>query len=100
MDPHPLRLLETAHPLRPSTLSEGPPTPRLTPCQRLLTTPIKKLDGPTQMSRPRPDSAYVAAKSCSRRMACRKDDRARRSVAKEASIQWASADRKEPIFPA
>src|SRR6516162_2043693 len=51
MDPHPLRLLETAHPLRPSTLSEGPPTPRLTPCQRLLTTPIKKLGGPTQMSR-------------------------------------------------
>src|SRR5580704_3045318 len=53
MDPHPLCLLETAYPLRPSTLSAGPPTSRLPPCHRLLTTPTKIFDGPTQMSRPR-----------------------------------------------
>jgi hypothetical protein len=44
--------------------------------------------------------AFVAAKSCWRRIGLPQSDRARRSVAKEALIQWAFAPRKEPDFPA
>src|SRR5580692_10780051 len=63
MDPHPLCLLETAYPLRPSTLSAGTPTSRLPPCHRLLTTPTKIFDGPTQMSRPRKGRSFPARES-------------------------------------
>src|ERR1700690_169858 len=64
MDPDPLRLLETAHPLRSPTLRPSPPNSRfrLRPSYR-LTRPktvnkrvnkIEKfVDGPTQMSRRR-----------------------------------------------
>src|ERR1700756_2186526 len=65
MDPDPLRLLETAHPLRSRSISQGPPKPRfrIRPNCRLKRPPklgnktvnnfIKLVDGPTQMSRPR-----------------------------------------------
>src|ERR1700684_1611226 len=65
MDPDPLRLLETARPLRSPTLRPSPPNSRfrLRPSSR-LTRPktvnkrvnkIEKfVDGPTQMSRRRP----------------------------------------------
>src|ERR1700676_3452308 len=65
MDPDPLRLLETAHPLRSRSISQGPPKPRfrIRPNCRLKRPPklmnktvnnfIKIVDGPTQMSRPR-----------------------------------------------
>src|ERR1700680_4811983 len=64
MDPDPLRLLETAHPLRSRSISQGPPKPRfrIRPNCRLKRPPklmnktvnnfIKIVDGPTQMSRP------------------------------------------------
>src|ERR1700731_5356219 len=63
MDPDPLRLLETAHPLRFGSISQGPPKPRfrIRPNCRLKRPPklvnktvnnfIKIVDGPTQMSR-------------------------------------------------
>ena len=65
MDPDPLRLLETAHPLRFGSISQGPPKPRfrIRPNCRLKRPPklvnktvnnfIKIVDGPTQMSRTR-----------------------------------------------
>ena len=65
MDPDPLRLLETAHPLRSRSISQGTPKPRFTirPNYRLkrplklvhktVNNFIKFVDGPTQMSRPR-----------------------------------------------
>src|ERR1700733_13057370 len=65
MDPDPLRLLETAHPLRSRSISQGTPKPRFTirPNYRLkrplklvhktVNNFIKFIDGPTQMSRPR-----------------------------------------------
>ena len=68
MDPDPLRLLETAHPLRSPALlpSSSNPRFRLRPNCRLSHLPetvnksvnkiVKNVDGPTQMSRPRPYS--------------------------------------------
>src|ERR1700722_13449404 len=65
MDPNPLRLLETAHPLRSRSISQGTPKPRfrIRPNYRLkrplklvhktVNNFIKFVDGPTQMSRPR-----------------------------------------------
>src|SRR5258705_7966373 len=64
MDPDPLRLLETAHPVRPPALLPSSPNSRfrLRPNYRLTHPPEtvnkrvnkieKKVDGPTQMSRP------------------------------------------------
>src|ERR1700684_1775428 len=72
MDPDPLRLLETAHPLRSPTLRPSPPNSRfrLRPSYR-LTRPktvnkrvnkIEKfVDGPTQMSRRRRRSRFAPA---------------------------------------
>src|SRR5271165_730168 len=54
-----------------SALSVGPPTARFTLRQRLLITPKKNIDGPTQMSRPRtrPTArALLARKACKRRL--------------------------------
>src|SRR5271155_4143236 len=68
MDPHPLRLLETAHPLRSRSISQGPPRSpftirpncRLKRPSKLVNKTVNKfikfVDGPTQMSRPRPRS--------------------------------------------
>src|SRR6202008_2952974 len=63
MDPDPLRLLETAHPLRSPALLPSPPKSRfrLRPNSRLTPETVNKrvnkilknVDGPTQMSRPR-----------------------------------------------
>src|ERR1700722_7209844 len=65
MDPDPLRLLETAHPLRSRSISQSTPKPRfrIRPNYRLkrplklvhktVNNFIKFVDGPTQMSRPR-----------------------------------------------
>src|SRR5712672_1595193 len=65
MDPDPLRLLETAHPLRSGSISQGSPKPRfaIRPNCRLkrpsklvnktVNNFIKFVDGPTQMSRRR-----------------------------------------------
>src|ERR1700728_163328 len=72
MDPDPLRLLETAHPLRSPTLRPSPPNSRfrLRPSYR-LTRPktvnkrvnkIEKfVDGPTQMSRRRRIDLWMQA---------------------------------------
>src|SRR6202011_5876637 len=79
MDPDPLRLLETAHPLRSRSISQGPPKPRfrIRPNCRLKRPPklvnktvnnfIKIVDGPTQMSRrrSRPPSLQLSLVSCS-----------------------------------
>src|ERR1700736_4445614 len=79
MDPDPLRLLETAHPLRSGSISQGPPKPRfrIRPNCRLKRPPklvnktvnnfIKIVDGPTQMSRrrSRPPSLQLSLVSCS-----------------------------------
>src|SRR4029077_9240859 len=71
MDPDPLRLLETAHPLRSGSISQGSPKPRfaIRPNCRLkrpsklvnktVNNFIKFVDGPTQMSRRRPSSSAV-----------------------------------------
>src|SRR5580704_10157056 len=71
MDPDPLRLLETTHPLRFGSISQGPPKPRfrIRPNCRLKRPPklvnktvnnvTKFVDGPTQMSRRRPSSSAV-----------------------------------------
>ena len=65
MDPDPLRLLETAHPLRSQSISQSTPKPRfrIRPNHRLkrplklvhktVNNFIKFVDGPTQMSRRR-----------------------------------------------
>jgi len=65
MDPDPLRLLETAHPLRSPALLPSSPNSRfrLRPNDRLTHPPetvnkrvkkiVKNVDGPTQMSRAR-----------------------------------------------
>ena len=67
MNPDPLRLLETAHPLRSGSISQGSPKPRfaIRPNCRLkrpsklvnktVNNFIKFVDGPTQMSRRRFD---------------------------------------------
>src|SRR6267154_2369704 len=72
MDPDPLRLLETAHPLRSGSISQGSPKPRfaIRPNCRLkrpsklvnktVNNFIKFVDGPTQMSRRRPRGRLVA----------------------------------------
>src|SRR6516162_4626591 len=61
MDPDPVRLLETARPLRPPTLSTDPPNPwfrvredhRLSPLKNCEINLLKKLDGLTQKTRTR-----------------------------------------------
>src|ERR1700722_706234 len=65
MDPDPLRLLETAHPLRSRSISQGPPRSpftirpncRLKRPSKLVNKTVNKfikfVDGPTQMSRSR-----------------------------------------------
>src|ERR1700753_2390234 len=70
MDPDPLRLLDTAHPLRSPALLPSSPNSRfrLRPNSGLTHPPetvnkrvnkIKKnVDGPTQMSRRRPSSSF------------------------------------------
>src|SRR5258705_9963118 len=78
MDPDPLRLLETAHPLRSGSISQGSPKPRfaIRPNCRLkrpsklvnktVNNFIKFVDGPTQMSRRRARSRILQTREALR----------------------------------
>src|SRR5580704_171455 len=83
MDPDPLRLLETAHPLRSRSISQGPPRSPFTirpncrlkrPSKLVNKTGnkfIKFVDGPTQMSRSRSGGLEAGLPGC-KRDECRK----------------------------